>query len=299
VLAAEGAWQRDDPALARRLLAQAATLPPPAITLGGELALDRATSLMLLLRDQASSPDKTPGRDDMTQQRLGPDEKLDLAVLALSSNWTRTLVRADNRSLSLSVAETGRMSPDLEQAPWLDRVRWLLRYLMSRARYTRIRTRRPIVFTLAKESLMSESVSLVPEPPFMRRYLAVTLLALMLIVAVAQLIWVSEVIRSPEPIVWLGEGTVLAMIFLAIGAFAAASVYRDQVVVERQRADAAQAQARDFHEAAMKGRALAAVLKADALVVGEETPDKVREICLRHAAVADELNIFNRRVLRP
>jgi hypothetical protein len=290
VLDAESAWLQGDSELTRRLLARAASLPAPAITLGGELALDRATSLALLT--QAASTDEPPDRneDGDDQRRLRRDPELDHAVRAMSNSWTRTLARADDRSISLSTAETDRMSPDLKQAPCLDRVGWFLRYLWWRIRYTYLRGR-PIPFTFAKELLVPDSSS---ERHYLVKwhYLVGVVLALVLIVAVVQVVVLSHMIEWIGPIGWFAEGALFMLIFLAIGAYAGATVFRDQVIVAQQRADRAEAQAREFHEAAMKGRALGAVLRADANSA-EDMPDAMKNIYFRHAAVAKQLGIFD------
>lgn len=285
VLAAEDAWRRDDPALARELLAAAAKIAPPSITLGGELALDLATSLALRLA-QPAPKGHFSDRNESGYKPLELNHEQDRDMLALSNAWTRTLSRADSQSLSLSTAETDRISPDLEQAPWPERLRGLMGYLRRLGHYTRLRTR-PIVFAFSKELLVLKSES------SMRRPLVVGgLLAVILVAFLAQTVLLTMNAERPlDPIVWLAEGTVLAIILVAIGAFAAASVYRSLVTAAERRADDAQSEARYFHEAAMKGRALAAVLKADARDI-EDLPDEAKAICLRHAAVADQLDIF-------
>ncbi|MGW0638309.1 hypothetical protein [Nocardia salmonicida] len=304
VLAAESAWQHNEPVLARRLLATAVNLPPPAIVLGAELALDRANSLVLL-RDQPSFANQMSVRSQWSREILRPDPDIDRAVMAVSNNWTRTLTRTDNGSLSLSVAQTGRMSPDLEQAPWSDRVRWLLYYLVSRGRYRSLRGRR-ISFTFAKESRMPQSS---PPPSVdiaklesegqirnsLRSYLSAVsaVVAVLLPVVVITALLSSGSLWEIGAIGWFAIGTLLATILLAIGACTAASVYRDQMLAAERRADIAAAQAREFHEAAMKGRALAAVLRADTAGAAFESAE-AHTVALRHWAVAEQLEILDR-----
>jgi hypothetical protein len=78
---------------------------------------------------------------------------------------------------------------------------------------------------------------------------------------------------------------------VAIGGYVGAFVYRDRLIAAEDRTFAAEKRARRFHEAAIKGRALAAVLEADARIV-EDMSDEARAICRRHAAIAEQLAIY-------
>ncbi|MFV8165254.1 hypothetical protein ACNQVK_24715 [Mycobacterium sp. 134] len=324
VLAAEAAWQREEPTLTRELLASAADLPPPTITLGGELALDRATSLSLELGRPAVSdrhearaqtnvahssheammpPNLAPAYDAhaVGGQPLHVQPKLDDAVQALSNRWTTALMRADGRSLSLSIATSQLMSPDLGQAPRVARLRWLLRYFISRIRYTAVRTR-PVLFAFSKEMMMSaysEEVAMTGAGKMSgesrskdRSPLWVAAAAFWALVLVLGFAWATDRAGwQVGPVVWLAEGAVLALVLVAIGAFAGALVYRDRLAAAEVRALDAEYEARRFHMEAMKGRALAAVLEADGRVLDElgDSTAEVRAAYLRHMTVAREL----------
>lgn len=296
VLAAEAAWQRGDPNVTRELLAVAAKWPPPTITLGGELALNRATSLSLLL-DEPPAQEESRADDTRGRERYLPQPALDRAVLAMTNDWTRALMRADSQSLSLSTAESDRRSPDLEWAPWWDRVRWRLRYWMSRAGYIAVRAR-PILFTFAKELSVSNPEISIPAADSDTRskagFRGVLLLAYLLLVALVLIVGTDILVAGTGalgPIVWLAEGALLSVALLAVGGYVGAFVYRERLTAAEVRLEAAEDRARRFHEAAMKGRALAAVLDADAGVV-EDMTDVERAICRRHAAIAERLEIY-------
>lgn len=307
VLAAEAAWQHGDPNVTRELLAATEKLPTPAITLGGELALNRATSLSLLL-DEPPPHERSDETTPEARERFLPEPTLDRAVLAMTNNWMRALMKADSQSLSLSTAESDRRSPDLERAPWWDRVRWRLSYWWlsywkSRARYVTVRAH-PIQFSFAKELSVSDpempmtyaaerSVKIGQTPRWGGRLRGPLLASL--IIAVVALIVLTDVFvdrgTGLGPVIWLAEGALFAVALLSIGGWVGACAYKDRLMAAEDRALAAEQRARRFHEAAMKGRALAAVLEADANL-GEGVSDEARAICRRHAAIAAQLEIY-------
>ncbi|GAB3329134.1 hypothetical protein GCM10027452_01330 [Micromonospora halotolerans] len=239
VLAAEAAWQRDRPQEARDLLIRATELP--TVTVGGELGVRLAT----LIAARSAEPDP--------------------ALLAIGNRWLPVLTCADGNAANLSVAETHTMSPDIEGAPRLDQLRWIVHYALSRWRYARLRAR-VIEFALTEEKPM-KSV----------RH-GVLLLVVGLTLAVGLSLLFERITAGSNA--WLAIGALQALVFLAIGASAGSYHYQRLLAETSNRADEAEARAREYHDAAIKGRALAAVLYADA---------QDSETSVRHARIAHEI----------
>ena len=251
VLAADSAWQHGRAREARDLLVRADQLP--TVTLGGEMGVRLATLIIAM--------------------HVEPDQ----ALLAVVNRWLPVLTRADGNAVNLSVAATATTSPDVEAASRLNRLRWLVRYALSRWRYVRLR-RYPTVFALIKEKSMYR----VP--------VATLLLLAVLTLVVGLSLWFDHSTSGPNT--WLAIGALQALVFLAIGALAGSYHLRRMLEETRIRLLDAEEQTRIYHEAAMKGRALAAVLYAAADTAEATDAD-------RYARIAHELFRSDNPATRP
>ncbi|WP_433222001.1 hypothetical protein ACQP00_22275 [Dactylosporangium sp. CS-047395] len=129
VLAAEAAWQRREPELARRLLARTAGAAQPAVTFGGELAVRLATLLAV----------RAYGQQRPSRERVRPDAVLDDRLARINTDGMRVLSRTDPGSALLSVPRTGIPSLDLSGARFGARLRWRVRYALTHWRHTTVR----------------------------------------------------------------------------------------------------------------------------------------------------------------
>jgi hypothetical protein len=87
---------------------------PPTLTFGAELGIDLAIAL--------------------AEEMEGPELTVEPLVRTING-CVRLLTGADTHTASLSVPETRTTSPDVSQTPGCSRVRWLIRYALSRWRY--------------------------------------------------------------------------------------------------------------------------------------------------------------------
>ncbi|WP_433063310.1 hypothetical protein [Dactylosporangium sp. CS-033363] len=298
VLAAEAAWQRRDLELARRLLARTGGAAQPTMTFGGELAVRLATLLAV----------RTYGRDARRGRRLNllrsrrfghllppryrapesihADRVLDDQLARLNTDGMRVLSEADAGSAGLSVPRTGTSSLDLSAAPYWRRLRWRLRFVLTRWRHTAVRARvlRFPIDPTVQEVPMDRNDERQRTAPD-RTGIILAILSLAALPILLALTYVDRLTDALLPLFMLGAIT--AVVLVGIGATAAATVFQRRLREVETRARQAEVKAEHYQSAAMRGRALLAVVLVEEQREGD--PHAVGELVARNRRIAREL----------
>jgi hypothetical protein len=272
VLEAEAAWQLGDAEKALTLLASTEKLSPPTLTYGAEIGL-RLAALLAAHSGRKGSPAsqavdaavRAPQQDGESSPLASQGERQQ-AVVRMANRWLPLLTRADADAPNLSVPETRTIKPDLSNSSWYQRMGWLAQYIISRWRYDYVlstHTTAKVTHTV-KEKYMAEEKSSTSRLKSSGRISLQAQAVLLILLGLAVLIGLSVAFLKNDTGTWIVLGSVQALTFAAAGAFFGVAVYRERAIEAERRARGAEDLATQYREDATRGRALAAVLQAEA-----------------------------------